>query len=745
MKWNKQLVAFLGITCLQLGIVSAQDINLKQKRVTAKLNSISQGINLEKLSTSTGIFLLKKRDLTLNQDSLNQAYGVKTINGQSYVSVFILSDGFDKDTVDFLAGSRFSNITTGLLNIKHIVPFSKLDGVDYLQIGVKANLLLNDARRVTKVNEVHTGLNIDRAYKAEGVVVGIIDIGFDYTHPSFYDSSLSVFRIKRVWDHNSNSGVPPTGYSYGTELTTQNQILNAQTDAVNESHGTHVAGTAAGSGPNTNGLFTGVAPKSDIVLVSTDFNDATIADGVSYIFNYANSVSKPCVINMSIGGHIGPHDGNSTFDRSMDALAGNGKIIVGAAGNEGLDSIHIRKTFTSTDSVFLTFFKFPSSLRTDGIAAVDIWGSPNLQYWTAINIINTRTNQFEDWTPYISSTSNTTHVETLQDGDFFSDDLNVQIATSIFPNNNKANTLVEIDHTDQDDDYRWAVLEVIAYSGTIDLWINGNGILTKNSYNLPFISATPSSTVGEIGGTGKNVISVGAYTSKTSYIDFNNNSRGIDFPASNGEIAPFSSHGPTADNRTKPDITAPGNVIIAPVNSFDANYQANSPLTVAGNSNGSKTWYYGSQQGTSMASPMVAGIIALWLEKNPSLSPNDIKEILKEKSDVDSFTGSIPSTGNNTWGWGKINAYEGMKKLVSIKESSIKESKLTIYPNPSNGEFTIVYPNTWSNEIYQIINTTGQIIQKGLLKENILNLELEKGIYFLQIHSRNTTSRIVIY
>ena len=79
----------------------------------------------------------------------------------------------------------------------------------------------------------------------------------------------------------------------------------------------------------------------------------------------------------------------------------------------------------------------------------------------------------------------------------------------------------------------------------------------------------------------------------------------------------------------KPDITAPGNVIISSVNSFDTeNYSQNSKYTVTGLTNGSKNWYYGTMQGTSMAAPMVTGIIANWLQTNPKLTPSDIKTTL---------------------------------------------------------------------------------------------------------------------
>lgn len=243
---------------------------------------------------------------------------------------------------------------------------------------------------------MHQGLQLPQAYFGNGVVVGIIDGGFDYTHPNFYDGTGSNnYRVKRVWEQNATSGTPPSGFSYGRELTTQTSILNAQRDKPNASHGTHVAGIAAGGGANA--TYMGVASKSDLVFVSTNMTNIGIMDGIAYIYNYANSINKPCVINISIGGHIGPHDGFSPFDQYCDEIVGAGRLLVGAAGNQGADQLHISKTYTSSDNTMYSFVQFPwSSNGTNGETVIDIWGDPNQNYEVAVNIYNTKTNSFEN-------------------------------------------------------------------------------------------------------------------------------------------------------------------------------------------------------------------------------------------------------------------------------------------------------------------------------------------------------------
>jgi subtilisin family serine protease len=172
------------------------------------------------------------------------------------------------------------------------------------------------------IDAIHNGQYLPQGYDGTGVVVGVIDIGFEYGHPSFYASDGTTYRVKRVWDQNATSGTAPAGYSYGRELATQNDILAAQYSHNNESHGTHVAGIAAGSGGNTSATaaYRGIAPGADIVLVATTMTSSAILDGINYIRAYAASQQKPCVINMSIGSHVGPHDGTSAFDRACDDL-----------------------------------------------------------------------------------------------------------------------------------------------------------------------------------------------------------------------------------------------------------------------------------------------------------------------------------------------------------------------------------------------------------------------------------------
>lgn len=119
---------------------------------------------------------------------------------------------------------------------------------------------------------------------------------------------------------------------------------------------------------------------------------------------------------------------------------------------------------------------------------------------------------------------------------------------------------------------------------------------------------------------------------------------------SNYEIASYSSRGPTIDNLMKPDVVCTGTNIISlrsPNSTID---KQNKSARVGTN--------YISLSGTSMATPICAGIIALMFEANNSLSPNEVKEILKKSSRP------LPNVVENIQGKGLVDAEENIKNII---------------------------------------------------------------------------------
>ena len=140
-------------------------------------------------------------------------------------------------------------------------------------------------------------------------------------------------RILKVWDQNAITA-PNSSYGYGTCYDTPEQIAAARHDNAMTTHGTHVAGIAAGSADTP---YKGMAPESELLLVSTNRSEQGIVDAVDYLLRCAQAADRPLVINVSLGTMMGFKDGTGTMARMVDALLKDRKgcLMAVAVGNEG--------------------------------------------------------------------------------------------------------------------------------------------------------------------------------------------------------------------------------------------------------------------------------------------------------------------------------------------------------------------------------------------------------------------------
>ncbi len=707
-------------------------------------------------------------DLKQNKDFdyIINRYSINEINNEFYVDAFLKidKDVFIRSSIESKGVKLITeagDFFTALIPIHSLENIFSVNGVVTVEIAEKVHSTMDNARILTNVNQVHAGTSLPQAYTGNGVVVGVIDGGFDYTHPNFRNLNTQQTRISRVWEQN---GITTTPAAYGTEYVGSTAILNRMRDKIDASHGTHVTGIAAGSGGILNSPYKGVAYESEIVLVSHSstipefiFGDNTkVLDGINYIFNYSNNINKPSVINLSLGSHVGPHDGSSAFDQMCNSLVGNGRIIVGAAGNEGSDKIHTLKNLSQGNSQF-SFIRFPNSnLPTSGTEYVDIWGEVGNNFEVAVNVYNVVTNQFESYTQYVNTATNNSLNTTIYDNDTSSspDPCIISITTeSVNQYNNKPHATIIINNNQQDDISRFILLEIRSNTGIVNTWLanDKNGIFSNlTEYNLNIAGITDGNTnmtVGEIGGTGNSIISVGAYTSKNTWTSLNgqnqNNSNIF------AQIAYFSSKGPTADGRIKPDITAPGSNISSSVSRFDSNYTTTSTNTVSGLTDGTNNWLFGMMQGTSMSAPIVTGIIALWLQANPNLTVSQIKTILQNTSITDSYTGIGSAIPNNTWGRGKINAYAGIQYINQFLnvDTFNNINPFIVYPNPTSSKIFITSKEYIGT--YEIYNTLGQKVKEGNLNSVLDQVELDlstlqNGMYVMCFKSEKLNKSIKI-
>lgn len=456
-----------------------------------------------------------------------------------------------------------------------------------------------------------------------GVIVGVVDSGIDVTHEDFFDASGNA-RIRYLWDQNTGEVCTASVIEAGT-------CSHEDTNG----HGTHVAGTAAGNGLATgNGYparhFVGVAPAADIIGVATTFYDADIIDGVAWVFEKAEQLGMPAVVNLSLGGHAGPHDGTDIFDIGLDALAGPGRVVVVSAGNEGEDFIH-NQADSSGSNIALTFAHNtcprPGPLYA-GYLAFDIWHGGEVSYRVRVS--------------EPGGTNRTWDVGELYNDKSTYDRCDVQVdnpASSETESNGDKKIEIIMDGQPKCDTWTITLIREPAGDTTSDhvdawLWYVNWGTVFENGDNDLSV-ASP--------GTAESTVTVGAYVSKTTWPSVDGSTYWFGYE-NDRVIAPFSSLGPTRDGRLKPDITAPGSAIGAALSDFtypDADTALILPDGV-----------HRIMQGTSMSAPHVTGLTALLLAEHDSYIPAAIKSMLAYTARSDSYTGTTPST---TWGHGKAD------------------------------------------------------------------------------------------
>lgn len=632
--------------------------------------------------------------------------------------------------------SQAGSLLTVSLTAAQIQQLAALDEVKSIQIASEVRPLMDDSRRLSNADEAHNAENpLGQAYMGSGVIVGIIDSGFEYDHLDFY-SPTGRFRIARVWNQNATGslGETPSGFDYGKEYTTEEVIKQARYDVTSTYHGSHVTGIAAG-GDMTQPYY-GVAPEADLVLVSFRDDNVCIADGVKYITDYAQSVGKPCVINISLGTHLGPHDGTSVTDRYFDELAGPGRIIVGACGNEGETKLHARKVFSASDNTLTTAIKFASSQSR--ASRIDIWGSKGGRLKVKGVVLDALKGSIVAETPEVDTDNPTESAEHLS---FSSEQCGAEgyiaLTAVVDETNGRPNVLLETRITSLSS-YRQIGLVVTGEDGTeVNLWsTTGDEFLgTKRGWT----AGDSEYTVGEIGGTGRSVISVGSYHTKSTYTSLSGNvypDASQIYDLQPGQLSPFSSVGPTLDGRMKPEVTAPGWIVVSAMSKFYEYFYASESVAVT-ERNGSK-YYYDANGGTSMSSPYVAGSIALWLEACPTLTADDIRALLEATSINDEYTAATP----NAFGYGRIDTYAGLAAACQ-KESGIARvpgTDLAARVSQEGDELRITFRQDQGATTARLYNTQGICMMSREIATtspgqttSLHTGALTPGLYFLRL------------
>ena len=541
-----------------------------------------------------------------------------------------------------------------------VVPVAALEGLAGARetISIEGSqyrrALLDVSRSATKADLVHSGSGLASPRTGAGVIVGVIDSGIDYTRADFKNADGTT-RLRSIWDI---SGVASGGNARVCSSAEINSSACPERDL--NGHGTHVAGIAAGAGRLQSG-FVGMAPGADIIAAkatrsttaSGSFADDDVVAAASYIFQQAQAAGRPAVINMSIGGFGGPLDGTSAYEQALGNLTGAGRLIVVAAGNSGSATAaygaeHL--SYAVAGSNYAESFETPVSLASDGSTGIVLlWYNSG-----SINVgIAARTSSSVDTavaSPAAAPGQSISTTDLKDSADTVLAHYSIDASTTSYPGNGSHLVIVRIQQVAS------RYFSLYAYgSGTFDAWpINLTFGTRSDSYWKP---GDARMTVGTPG-TAMKVITVGAYTTKKQWTDVAGSPQTFTSwcdPAGNdvlGDIACFSSRGPTRDLRTKPEITAPGHRIAS-----DLSVDAVPNQTTRNQAQGGKLLM---ESGTSQAAPHIAGIVALMLQGNPTLTHDAALQALQNTASQDSYTGAGINT---TWGAGKVNALEAVKAV----------------------------------------------------------------------------------
>ena len=624
-----------------------------------------------------------------------------------------------------MVGKPIGSVVSLKVPLNQLATITSLPGLESMQIAAKIENLLDKAVTDIRADSVHAGIGLPQGYTGKDVYIGVTDWGFDYTSPMFYDTTLSESRIIAAWDQFKTSGPSPNGFNYGTEYTSPQTLLAAESDTSNiynySSHGTHVAGIAAGSGAGL--AYRGVAFESKLLFVTFTFNVASVLDAWEWMYQKALADGKRLVINMSWGiYHFGTLDGTSLLSQAITAYTDLGVIFVNSGGNNGNVNFHLKKTF-SNDVLKskIDFYDYNANANMWG-QSIHSWGEVGNNFSNGIIVTNSAGLVLVE-SPYYATNNTPSYIDTFLVAGLDTVWYNIS-AEAFHPLNNKPQMRLRVKNTNTS---LKILLKSIADTGIVHYWnltelTNGVG-----NWGMPFSTSGSGTSAGNnLNGISEpacsdDVITVAAYA--TQYSAANGSLVG-------GGIASFSSIGPRYDGTMKPDISAPGVAIMSSISSF-----TNAPFTSLGSVDfNGRTYHFARFSGTSMSSPMVAGVAALILDANPYLSARQVKEIIIETARQDNITGIIPIEGSTRWGAGRVNAYAAVK--LALQTIGLEE--------PANDLMWSVFPNPVANELHftiveelpkhaEIVNLNGQVIYKAITNGKLNVSDLSPGNYFIRL------------
>jgi subtilisin family serine protease len=632
---------------------SAQSQNSQQafsRKADKLLKRIVKAADEDRIKASKGTLDSASSEV----DRLARTVGVdRRRNNQVIVDVAVkLSGESDSELkkAGFDVSARVGDMATVSVDVNRLTDLASLESVSKIFGAAQRHPSNDRAKFDTGVENVQGQRLVDQ--RGRGVIVAVIDSGIDFRHADFTvpGSGGKQTRIKALLDMTVyGSQSPDPGWAYvlpgktapigrlysesdinaALQLTKPDQNSDSIKQRDKNGHGTHVTGTAAGNGLSSPsvGTYSGIAPEADLIIVkasrqndqSASFRNTDIINALQFVQQKAAELNKPFVVNLSLGSQLGSHDGTSPDERAIDNLvnSGPGRAVVVAAGNEGNSSIHASGTVPAGGSLTLDF----KANGTPGL--IDLYHSNADRFRVTITRpdgvtlgpVSYDENGFAS--PEGQASDQYLQVFNTNDNKGDSDPANDQPDIFLVFKSGAPTGVWKIDLQDADSNPNQA----------FDAWAEGDGQFTNNVDNFKHLVASP--------GNAREAITVGAYVTRSTTFVY-------------GSPWPFTSPGPTADGRLKPEISAPGYYLYS---SRSTDVVAANFGTIGLDSNApTDSTHYTGLAGTSMATPVVVGAVALLLEKEPNLTNQQIKETIKNTARP-----GFSSQWDSVYGFGKLN------------------------------------------------------------------------------------------
>ncbi|MDM0477964.1 S8 family peptidase [Clostridium perfringens] len=441
-----------------------------------------------------------------------------------------------------------------IIRVNDLNRIIELEGLQYIELPKILYTSAYDSNRASCIPSVWNNYNLT----GEGILVGFLDTGIDYTHNAFKDDEGNT-RIEYIYD--LENGVVYDRNKINEALKSEDPFsVVPETDL--SGHGTHVAGIACAGG-NINFDNYGVAYKSSIAMVKITGENSLRAAlstqlmrGLKFLMDKSNEINKPLVVNISLSTNDGSHNGSSLLEKYIQTFTQLQKaVIVVAAGNEGNSAHHVGGKMKKEEDLDLNIGDGEKGIILDFYKPVLVDVSVEVISPTGIS-----TGPIELSESYKERFVGREKIVVYSSGPkpF---DIQGQTTISILP----------LGDTITSGGWRIIVRKLNNYEGYFDIWLPiAEGLNERTRFLQPDVY----NTLG-IPATVEGVISVGSY-------NFLNNN-----------LSAFSGRGVVRPEwLIKPDLVAPGENILSTVEEqgFDT------------------------KSGTSMAAPQVAGICALLFE-----------------------------------------------------------------------------------------------------------------------------------